>query len=170
MKLTEAKQKFIDAWGLTGSSWGINRTMAQIHALLLISHEPLSAETIMEELKISRGNVNMNLHALMDWRLAQKVHKPGERKEFFEAEKDIWEVARRIMEERKKRELEPVIRSMEEITHLDGDPKDPANLAFLKTVNDITKFAGQIDKLLAQMSKAADSAFISTILKIVKIK
>ena len=170
MKLPEAKQKFVEAWGVMGSSWGINRTMAQIHALLLVASGPLSAEQIMEDLQISRGNVNMNLHALMDWRLVQKVHKPGERKEFFEAEKDIWEVARRIMEERKKRELEPVMRSLEEVAQLEGDPKDPENAAFLKTVNDLQKFVTQTDKVMAQMAKAADSAFIGAILKFVKIK
>ena len=89
MKLTEGKEKFIQAWGTLGSSWGINRTMAQVHALLLIAPESLCAEDIMEELNISRGNANMNIRALMDWRLISKELKSEERKEFFSAEKDI---------------------------------------------------------------------------------
>ena len=89
MKLTEGKEKFIQAWGTLGSSWGINRTMAQVHALLLIAPESLCAEDIMEELNISRGNANMNIRALMDWGLVSKELKSGERKEFFSAEKDI---------------------------------------------------------------------------------
>ncbi|MEQ8808221.1 MAG: helix-turn-helix domain-containing protein [Imperialibacter sp.] len=87
MEYNEAKRKFIEAWGTLGSSWGINRAMAQMHALLLISTKPLSTEDIMEELQISRGNVNMNIRALMDWGIVQKEHKIGERKEFFSADK-----------------------------------------------------------------------------------
>ena len=89
MKLKEAEEKFISAWGTFGTQWGINRTMAQIHALLLISEKALSAEDIMKELNISRGNVNMNVRELMLWGIVHKVLKFGERKEFFTAEKDI---------------------------------------------------------------------------------
>ena len=85
MDLQEGKEKFIQSWGALGSSWGVNRTMAQIHALLLISPEPMSAEEIMEELKISRGNANMNIRALIDWGLVFKTLIKGERKEFFMA-------------------------------------------------------------------------------------
>ncbi|MFZ1693694.1 MAG: MarR family transcriptional regulator, partial [Flavobacteriales bacterium] len=108
MTIPEAKDKFIEAWGAFGSAWGINRSMAQVHALLLISHEPLSTEDVMEQLNISRGNANMNLRALIDWSLVRRVLKPGERREFFEAEKDVWKVATHITRERKKRELEPL--------------------------------------------------------------
>ena len=94
MNYEDAKQKYIQAWGTLGSSWGINKAMAQIHALLLVSTEPLSAEDVMNELQMSRGNVNMNLRALMDWGIVEKEHKVGERKEFFSAGKDIWELAR----------------------------------------------------------------------------
>ncbi|MCB0624548.1 MAG: transcriptional regulator, partial [Saprospiraceae bacterium] len=81
MDLREGKEKFIQSWGALGSSWGVNRTMAQIHALLLISPEALSADEIMEDLMVSRGNANMNLRALIDWGLVYKELKPGERKE-----------------------------------------------------------------------------------------
>ena len=100
MTLDEGKQKFLQSWGALGSSWGINRTMAQIHALLLISPEALSADEIMEELQISRGNANMNIRALIDWGLVFKELKPGERKEFFVAEKDMWEVVKCIITQR----------------------------------------------------------------------
>src|ERR1700741_4977652 len=101
MKYNEAKDKFIQTWGTLGSSWGISRTMAQVHALLLISPEPLSTEEIMEDLKISRGNSNMNVRDLIDWGLVYKELKAGERKEFFRAEKDIWKVAKQIIKERR---------------------------------------------------------------------
>jgi DNA-binding transcriptional regulator GbsR (MarR family) len=102
MKLTEAKQQFIGSWGAFGTHWGINRTMAQIHALLLISPDPLTQDDIMEELDISRGNTNMNIRELINWRLVERVLLPGERKEYFSAEKDIWKVIKQIVKERKK--------------------------------------------------------------------
>ena len=110
MKLTEAKAQFISSWGAFGTHWGINRTMAQIHALLLISPDPITQDDIMEQLNISRGNVNMNTRDLIGWGLVDRVLIPGERKEFFTAEKDIWKVATQIIKERKKRELEPKIK------------------------------------------------------------
>src|SRR6218665_2784840 len=142
MDIKEAKQQFIQSWGVFGSNWGINRTMAQIHALLLVAPDALNADEIMEELQISRGNVNMNLRDLMNWGIVDKVLKPGERKEFFVAEKDIWKVAMRIMKERKKRELDPIIQTMEQIKGVE-DQKDEETKAFLATVTQIQKFAKQ---------------------------
>src|SRR3979411_2560811 len=106
MKLSEAKQQFISSWGAFGTHWGINRTMAQIHALLLVSPDPLSQDDIMEELSISRGNTNINIRELINWALVERVILPGERKEYFLAEKDMWKVIRLIIRERKKRELD----------------------------------------------------------------
>jgi DNA-binding transcriptional regulator GbsR (MarR family) len=96
MKFKEAKSKFVQTWGALGSQWGINKTMAQIHALLMVSNEPVSMEDIMSELHISRGNASMNLRALMDWGIVYKEFKPGERREFFIAEKDLDELAVKI--------------------------------------------------------------------------
>ena len=86
MDYKDAKEKFISTWGSLGSLWGINKAMAQIQALLFISTEPLSMESVMEELKISRGNTSMNLRQLMDWGIVTKVIISGERKEFFTTE------------------------------------------------------------------------------------
>jgi DNA-binding transcriptional regulator GbsR (MarR family) len=83
MKLAEAKQQFIASWGAFGTHWGINRTMAQIHALLLVSPDPLSQDDLMEQLNVSRGNANMNIRELIDWGLVDRVIIPGERKEYF---------------------------------------------------------------------------------------
>jgi DNA-binding transcriptional regulator GbsR (MarR family) len=109
MNYKEAREEFIATWGTLGNEWGINRTMSQIHALLLISPEPLTTEDLMTELLISRGNANMNIHSLMDWGLIQKVLIQGERKEYFQAEKDVWKIARIVARERKKRELDPML-------------------------------------------------------------
>ena len=96
MNYHEGKHKFIQAWGTLGSSWGINKVMAQIHALLLISPKSLTTDDIMEELKISRGNANMNIRALMDWGIVEKELIVGERKDHYRAGKDIWELARQV--------------------------------------------------------------------------
>jgi DNA-binding transcriptional regulator GbsR (MarR family) len=86
-EFTEAKAQFIQSWGVLGSQWGINRTMAQIHALLIVASQPLSTEDIMEQLSVSRGNTNMNVRELIDWGLVDKVIIPGERKNFLQQKK-----------------------------------------------------------------------------------
>ncbi len=168
MKLDEAKKQFIQNWGVLGTQWGINRTMAQIHALLLVSPEALSADEIMQELQISRGNTNMNVRELMDWGIVEKVLKPGERKEFFFAEKDIWGVAMRIIKERKRREVEPILEGMNQLKVIEGDPKDPEIKTFLEVVNDIQKFADQASRVVDNMVKMDEHWFTGTLLKIFK--
>lgn len=168
MNLTEAKQQFIQSWGVFGSNWGINRTMAQIHALLLIAPEALNADEVMEQLQISRGNANMNIRELMNWGIVDKVLKPGDRKEYFSAEKDIWKVAMRIMKERKKRELDPIINTMEDLKQVEADKKDAESKAFIDTMIQIQKFAKQADGALAGLIKADENWFTGTLLKLFK--
>ncbi len=168
MELPEAKQKFIEAWGKLGSEWGINRTMAQVHALLLVSPDALTTEDIMEELSISRGNANMTLRDLIGWGLVEKQHKPGERKEYFYADKDTWNIARQVAKERRKGELYPVLKVLDELTKVKGDAKDPAYKTFNKSVSDINKLAKNVDKTFDTMIKADESWFWSSILKIFK--
>jgi DNA-binding transcriptional regulator GbsR (MarR family) len=142
--------------------------MAQIHALLLVSTEPLSADEIMEGLQISRGNANMNLRDLMNWELVQKVLKPGERKEFFTAEKDIWKVSMRIIRERRRRELDPMLQVLDSLKEIDGDKKDKEVKAFTETIGQIQKFAGQADRALDGLVKADEHWFTGTLLKLFK--
>ena len=168
MKLTEAKQQFISSWGAFGTHWGINRTMAQIHALLLISPDPLTQDDIMEELDISRGNTNMNIRELINWRLVERVLLPGERKEYFTAEKDIWKVVKQIVKERKKRELEPMLQLLDKLEEVDGDKKDKNVKTFVDTIRSIKKLGRQADKMLDVMIKAEESWFIGTIMKMFK--
>lgn len=168
MDLREGKEKFIQAWGTLGSNWGINRTMAQVHALLLVSPGSLSAEEIMEELNISRGNANMNLRALIDWGLVQKELKPGERREFFSAEKDIWKVFKQVVKERRKRELEPIFKVLEEVKHIDGPKNDRNVKTFTESIEGIQKFAGKADKALDTIVKADENWFLSSLMKLMK--
>ncbi|MGN6181757.1 MAG: GbsR/MarR family transcriptional regulator [Mucilaginibacter sp.] len=168
MELAEARDKFIESWGRLGSEWGINRTMAQVHALLLITPEELTTEEIMEELKISRGNANMTLRDLIGWGLVEKRHKAGERKEYFYADKDVWNIARQVAKERRKRELEPVLKVLDELAKVKGDAKDPQFKTFNKSVTDINKLAKNVDKTFDTMIKADESWFWGSLLKIFK--
>ncbi len=121
MEYQEAKEKFISTWGSLGTLWGINKAMAQIQALLFIATKPLSMEDIMEELKISRGNASMNLRQLMDWGIVTKALIAGERKEFFTTEKDVQELVRQIAKERSRREIQPVIKVLKELSSIKED-------------------------------------------------
>ncbi len=168
MKLTEAKQQFINSWGAFGTQWGINRTMAQIHALLLVSVNPLTQDEMMEELSISRGNVNMNIRDLIGWGLVDRVIISGERKEYFTAEKDIWKVATQIIKERKKRELDPMIKLLSQLENIEGDKKDKDVQQFTQVITGIKKLGMQADKTLDVLIKADENWFTSIILKIFK--
>ncbi len=168
MKLTEAKQQFIGSWGAFGTNWGINRTMAQIHALLLISPDPLTQDDMMEELNISRGNVNMNIRELISWGLADRVILTGERKEYFSAEKDIWKVVRLIVKERKKRELEPMLKLLDQLEEVEGDRRDKSIKSFVDTVSGIKKLGNQADKTLDTMIKAEESWFVGNLIRMFK--
>lgn len=168
MKLTEARQQFISSWGAFGTHWGINRTMAQIHALLLISPEALTQDDIMEELNISRGNTNMNIRELINWGLVERVILPGERKEYFNAEKDIWKVVKQIVKERKKRELEPMMQLLDKLEDVEGDKKDKKVKTFVDTVGSIKRLGLQADKTLDVMIKAEENWFVNNLMKIFK--
>lgn len=168
MKLAEAKQQFIHSWGVLGSQWGINRTMAQVHSLLLVASKPLSTDEVMEELSISRGNANMNIRDLMEWGLVDKVIVPGDRKEYFSAEKDIWKVATRIMYQRKKRELDPMLKVLSQISDIEGDKRNADVKAFTEAIDNVKKFASQAEKTMDVMIKAEENWFWSSFLKLFK--
>jgi len=168
MKLADAKNQFIASWGAFGTHWGINRTMAQIHALLLVSADPLSQDDIMEQLSVSRGNANMNIRELIDWGLVDRVIIPGERREYFSAEKDIWKVATQIVKERKKRELNPMLKLLDQLEEVEGDKKDKHIKQFTDTVNGIKRFGLQADKMLDVLVKADENWFVGSLMKMFK--
>jgi len=163
MELKEAQEKFIGAWGAFGTQWGINRTMAQIHALLLITEKPMSTEDIMKELNISRGNVNMNVRELITWGIVHKILKIGERKEFFTAEKDIYKTAIQILKERRKRELGPVLELLSELKQTEFTEENGAN--FKQVMDDIYKFGDNTNNMLEKMVKADEHWFTSSLMK-----
>ncbi len=114
MTLTSVEQKFILHWGEMGARWGINRTVAQVHALLFISPKPLHAEQIAGTLAVARSNVSNSLRELQGWGIVRVAHVLGDRRDHFESVKDVWEIFRIVSQERKRREIDPTLRVLEE--------------------------------------------------------
>ncbi|WP_035053958.1 GbsR/MarR family transcriptional regulator [Andreprevotia chitinilytica] len=109
MNLSPLNERFVLHFGEMGSRWGVNRTVGQIYALLFISPKPLNADEIVEQLGMSRSNVSMGMKELQAWRLVKLVHLPGDRRDYFEAPKDVWEIFRTLAEEKRRREIEPTL-------------------------------------------------------------
>jgi len=123
MKLSDVEQKFILHWGEMGTRWGVNRTVAQIHALLYLSTEALNAEQITEVLAVARSNVSNSIKELQSWGLVKVVHVMGDRRDHFESLKDIWDIFLIITEERKKREIDPTLTMLRNVAiESDADP------------------------------------------------
>src|SRR5450756_1864701 len=121
-KLSSVQQKFILHWGEMGTRWGINRTVAQVHALLFISPKPLNADDIVETLGVARSNVSTSLKELQGWGIVKLVHVLGDKRDHFDSMKDVWEMFRVVLDERKKREIDPTMRLLREcITEAEKD-------------------------------------------------
>ncbi|HEX8385652.1 MAG TPA: hypothetical protein VF576_05690 [Rubricoccaceae bacterium] len=147
-RLPRALDEFVLLWGEMATQWGINRTMAQIHALLYASERPLDTDEIMEHLQISRGNANMNLRALLDWNLARKTHQIGSRKDYFVGEKDVWTITTTIIEERQRREIKPVQRALSAVAtglRADGPTLTPDEEAFTARVEALVHLIDLLD-------------------------
>ena len=164
MEYEEAKSLFIQAWGTLGSSWGINKAMAQIHALLIISPESLTADEIMDELQMSRGNVNMNVRSLVDWGIVQKEAKVGERKDFYRADKDVWELAKQVSRERRRREIEPIIRVLSQVQKVEG--KNEEIKEFKTVTNELNDFSKKVDGVLEKFAKSDNDWFLKLLMKL----
>ena len=164
--LTQARDEFVAQWGTMGNAWGVNRTMAQIHALLMTSDRALTTDEVMEDLKISRGNAHQNLRELVGWGLVRSVIRKGERKEYFESEKDVWRMFCIVARERKRREIEPALkahRACEEQTRsLRGDKA----AAFNKQIRALSEFVGQTEAILDRISRMEGSSIMPVLLKI----
>ncbi len=154
--LAAARRQFVDLWGQMAPHWGINRTMAQIHALLMISPRPLTAEQVMEELHISRGNVSMNLRELGNWGIVRRTSVPGDRRDFFTTEGDVWVMFHNIFRERKRRELDPLLNRLSDCAKAAGTA--PANhqesadhAAFADRMQELTNFFSVFHNLFARV-------------------
>lgn len=167
MEFKDAKNKFVQTWGALGTQWGINKTMAQIHALLMVSNEAISMEDVMEELQISRGNASMNLRALMDWGIVYKEYKAGERREFFTAEKNLDELAVKIARERSKREIKPALKILKEVSTL-VPTASAEEIHFVEQTAKLYDFVLKADNILDKMTEYKDNWLGRLIIKIMK--
>lgn len=169
MELHEAKDKFIQSWGNLGSTWGVSKTMAQIHALFLVSEELLSAEDVMDALEISRGNTNMNIRTLIDWGLVYKESKKGERKEFFRGEKDIYLVGKKIVKVRQRQELEPILDALQDVQNVNSNTKNKEEVErFTDQIKEIESFSLSANKFLTKVSSSEESWFWKILMKLIK--
>ncbi len=152
--LKQARDEFVAQWGALGTQWGINRTMAQIHALLMTAPQPLSTDEVMEDLQISRGNAHSNLKELVAWGLVRVVVRKGERREFFEAEKDVWKIFTTVARERKRREIDPalkVLRKCAEESREIGTAEGKAFYEQMKQLEEFVEFASSMADRISSM-------------------
>jgi DNA-binding transcriptional regulator GbsR (MarR family) len=150
--LDPVTEKFILHWGEMGTRWGVNRTVAQIHALLYLSPDPMNAEEIASTLSIARSNVSTSLRELESWGIVRAVHLLGDRREHYQATKDVWEMARVILDERKRREIDPTVKVLREcLRELDGaGPAEAKKRDRLKAMLD---FVEMLTSLYTQISR-----------------
>ncbi|MEX1049824.1 MAG: MarR family transcriptional regulator [Akkermansiaceae bacterium] len=151
-KLKQARDEFVAQWGALGTQWGINRTMAQIHALLMTAPEPLTTDEVMEDLEISRGNAHSNLKELVAWGLLRVVVKKGERREYFEAEKDVWQIFTIVARERKRREIEPALAILSKCSDESREIGSAAGKAFHQQMRELEDFVGFASKMADRVS------------------
>ena len=165
MNTQTAKTKFIETWGKVGAEWGITRTMAHIHALLLLSDRPMCTDEIMQELNIARGSASMTLRELLEWELVAK-DPCGERKEFYVAHKDMLHIIRQVIIHRKARELQPLLTDLNDIHDLEGDPIEAARVE--QVVSDIRLFAQKADSVLEHLTRADAAWMMNIFMKMVR--
>jgi DNA-binding transcriptional regulator GbsR (MarR family) len=152
-RLEEVEDQFVDLWDTMSSLWGISPTMARIHGLLYITGAALSMDDIMARLAISRGNVSMNLSKLVEWGLVRRVHKRGDRRDYYESLSDVWEMFTLVASQRKRREIDPILstlrRCREELSPeaLGGQADQPQARARYQRVNDLFTFLSQMESL-----------------------
>jgi len=162
MKLTPVMEKFIVHWGEMGTRWGVNRTVAQIHALLYLSSSPLNAEEISETLGVARSNVSTSLKELMSWRLVKVTQMLGDRRDNFESSKDLWEIFNCVVEERKRREIDPTLTILRECElEASNDKTTPDEIK--QRIKNITEFLETMSSWYEQMSTIPKSSIMKMI-------
>ncbi len=175
IQLRTAQDLFIRRWGEMGQTWGINRTMAEIHALLYITGQPQCTDDVMERLNISRGNASMSLRALCDWGIIRRLHKRGERREYFESLGDVWEMFSIIAAERKRREMDPVLETIKQCQKMLDESslgksaaKQPAVLATRQRLAGMEEFMEVTNKIFQQFINNARSGLTRVVKVLLK--
>ncbi len=164
--LAAARDEFIAQWGAMGGAWGINRTMAQVHALLMTSDRALTTDEVMADLKISRGNAHQNLRELVGWGLVRSVIRKGERKEFFESEKDVWRMFCTIARERQRREVEPALRALRACEDQTRGLRGEKATAFNRQIKALADFLAQGQGIMERVAKSEQSTLMPLLLRL----
>ena len=166
-----ALSQFILSWGEMASAWGINKTMAQIHALLYAEAEPLDTDSIMSRLDISRGSANMNLRNLIQWGLIHKVHFKGKRKDFYNAEQEVWSIVSIIIKERQQREITPILHNLDESLELLENEKEltQQETEFKERIENFRSFIEMFQRFTEAFLPYIDSKHLGVIKKVVKM-
>jgi DNA-binding transcriptional regulator GbsR (MarR family) len=152
-QLDGVEQEFVGLWRSMSGLWGISPTMAEIHGLLYITGAALSMDDIMARLGISRGNVSMNLSKLAEWGLVRRVHKRGDRRDYYESPSDVWEMFTLVAAQRKRREIDPILNTLRQCRehlspeHLGAGAEDPRAEQRRRRVNDLFTFLSLVDSL-----------------------
>ncbi len=164
--LDDSRALFIRRWGEMGGYWGISRTMAEIHAMLYVSIDPVCTDDVMDVLQVSRGNASMNLRALVDWGLIERIHLRGDRKEYFVALTDVWKMFETIIRQRTRREVQPILETIRQCRDMVGEgvqhghaasEADPPAAAYLQRLDDMRGFleaVGAVVELLMKVGPA----------------
>jgi DNA-binding transcriptional regulator GbsR (MarR family) len=145
----EVIRLFVEHWGMMARAWGINPTMGELFALLYITGTDWTADELKEWLRVSRGNVSMNLRELLAWGVVRKLHRPGERRELYRAETEVWTLFRRILRERKRRELDPTLTVLDRISRL--SEAEPGLEDLRSRVESLRHFFGLVDALASRL-------------------
>lgn len=160
-----ATSLFIRRWGEMAATWGISRTMAEIHALLYLSTEPLCTDDVMDSLEVSRGSASTNLRQLVNWGLVHRVHRRGDRKEYFDAEKDVWQMFDTIIRERRRREVQPIVETLERCMEMISEASPAADdilkarhEAYARRFSDILEFCEAMNTLFNAVSHSGSGS------------
>jgi len=169
-KLSPVQQKFILHWGEMGTRWGINRTVAQVHALLFISPKPLNADEIVETLGVARSNVSTSLKELQSWGIIKLVHQMGDKRDHFESMKDVWELFRVVLNERKRREMDPTTQFLNEcIAEAEQDKTDAYTQARLRDLRDFMETTSAWYMQIRQWPTSTIAKFVKLGDKVMKV-
>lgn len=166
-KTEKVKEMFINEWGVLSTAWGINRTVAQVHATLMAEAEAITTDDVMAKLSISRGNAHASLKELVAWGIVKKAVKKGLRKEYYLAEKDPWKILCAIAKERRKREIEPTLAILQTCLDELKTAKDTESEAFMKLLQELHEFIGIGDRLLEKVGNSEKSMMMKMFLKMI---
>lgn len=164
--LAHARHEFVTQWGVLGSAWGINRTMAMLHAWLLTSDAPQSTDAAMEALQVSRGSANTNLRELVTWGLLRRVVEPGDRRDYYVAEKDVWRIFCTVVRERKRREVDPALAVLRACASRTAGLTTAEAREFHGLMTTIAEFVEIAAKLMDKVAGSERSRIVPRVLKL----